>query len=234
MGRSLIDAMRAANSRVVGYNFDSFAYNPSPLRWYRHVDKYRTFDYADADKHALPIVELFSSLPVDDEPKQIAYDLSAILRNHSNRLKYLDEVLELLPPGRSFVYIFEQNAVYFLFNFLKNPLLYAKYWKHIHFKALPYKDYVAVLKTSDFTLDYAHPKQSGITVRCFEALSAQTKIITNNGFVKRNALFNDANTIVFNRDTGPDGVDERYRALKRSSVPKHHRTVATFMEDLLA
>jgi hypothetical protein len=234
VGRSLLDAMRAANSRVVAYNFDSFAYNPSPLRWYRHVDKFCTFDYADADKHALPIVELFSSLPVDDEPKQIDYDLSAILRNHSNRLKYLDEVLKLVPPGKNFIYIFEQNPVYFLFNFLKNPLLYSKYRKHVHFKALPYKDYVAVLKTSEFTLDYAHPKQSGITVRCFEALSAQTKIITNNGFVKHNSLFSDANTIVFNRDAGADGVGERYRALRGLSVPKQHRTVATFLEDLLA
>ncbi len=234
MGRSLLDAMRAADSRVVAYNFDSFPYNPSPLRWYRHADKYCTFDYVDADKHALPIVELFSSLPVEHEPKQIAYDLSAILRNHSNRLKYLDDVLMLVPPGKNFIYIFEQNPVYFAFNFLRNPLLYIRYWKYVHFRALPYKDYVAVLKASDFTLDYAHPKQSGITVRCFEALSAQTKIITNNGFLKRNAFFNDANTIVFNRDTGPDGVVERFRALKGSSVQKYHRTATTFMEDLLA
>jgi hypothetical protein len=234
MGRSLLDGMRAAKSRIVAYNFDSFAYNPSPRRWYRYADKFCTFDYVDADRHSLPVVELFSSLPIDDEPKRIVYNLSAILRNHSNRLKYLDDVLKLLPDGKSFIYIFEQNPVYFLFNFLRNPLLYAKYWKHIHFKALPYQDYVAVLKNSDFTLDYAHPKQSGITVRCFEALSAQTKIITNNGFVKRNPFFDDRNTIVFNQDTGPGGVSASYRKLKGSSVPKHHRTVSDFMGDLLA
>src|SRR6516225_6601744 len=88
MGRSLLDGMRAAKSRVVAYNFDSFAYNPSSRRWYRYADKFCTFDYVDADRQSLPVVELFSSLPIDDEPKRIVYNLSAILRNHSNRLKY--------------------------------------------------------------------------------------------------------------------------------------------------
>ena len=234
MGKSLLERMRAAKSRIVAYNFDSFAYNPNPLRWYRHVDKYCTFDYVDADKYSLPVVELFSSFPVDDEPKRVVYDLSAILRNHSSRLRYLDDVLKLIPHGSNFIYIFEHNPIYFIINFLRNPVLYVRYLRYIHFKPLPYSDYVAVLKNSDFTLDFAHPKQSGITLRCFEALSAQTKIITNNGFVKRNPIFHAANAIIFNQDIGPDDFSDKYRMLKGSSVPKHHRTVADFVGDLLA
>jgi hypothetical protein len=235
MGKSLLERMRSAKSRIVAYNFDSFAYNPSPLRWYRHVDKYCTFDYADADKYRLPIVELFSSFSIGEEPKRIVYDLSAILRNHSSRLRYLDHVLKLIPQGKMFIYIFEHNPVYFIFNFFRNPVLYVRYLRYIHFKPLPYSDYVTVLKNSEFTLDFAHPKQSGITLRCFEALSAQTKIITNNGFVKRNPFFHAANNaIIFNQDISPDCFSEKYRMLKGSSVLKRHRTASDFMGDLLA
>jgi hypothetical protein len=234
MGRRLLRRFREAGSRIVAYNFDSFAYNPAPLHWYQYVDKYCTFDYIDSQKCSLPLVELFSSLPIDDEPKRIVYDISAIMRNHSNRLMYLDAVLKLLPGERTFIYIFEQNAFYFIANFVRNPILYAKFWRYIHFKALPYQDYVAALKKSDFTLDYAHPKQSGITVRCFEALSAQTKIISNNSFVRYNARFNDSNAVIFDGKAGSKDAKSRYKMLKRSTTAKYHRTVSDFMDDLLA
>jgi hypothetical protein len=82
MGRRLLERLRRDGSRVVAYNFDSFSYHPAPLDWYQHVDRYATFDYADAERYGLPHVDLFSSLPEFKVAKQVRYDVSAILRNH--------------------------------------------------------------------------------------------------------------------------------------------------------
>ncbi len=230
----LLAKLHQSAATIVAYNFDSFSYNPAPLRWYKNVDKYCTFDYVDSEKYSIPLVELFSSLPVPEMPKRTFYDVSAILRNHSNRLKYLDAVLNVLPSEKTYIYIFELNILTFAINFLRNPVLYMRYWSNIHFKPLPYQDYVAVLKNSEFTVDYAHPKQSGITTRCFEALSVQTKIITNNSFVQYNAFFDDCNTVIFDGKTGLNDAQKHFESLKGSIPPRHHRTVSDFLGDLLA
>jgi hypothetical protein len=234
MSTRLLQELHRVARRIVAYNFDSFGYNPAPLRWYKETDKYCTFDYVDADKHALSIVELFSSIPDGEAPKNVLYDVSAIMRNHSNRLRFLDAVLKLWPGNRNYIYIFEQNIFNFVINAVRNPGLYLKYWRNIYFKSLPYNDYVSVLRNSYFTLDYAHPKQSGITVRCFEALSVQTKIITNNRYIKRNPCFNDRNTIVFDGKTGVAEARNLFEKIKYDIVPGYHRTVSDFLRDLLA
>jgi len=234
LSRRLIEKLRQAAPKIIAYNFDSFAYNPSPLRWYKDVDKYCTFDYADSEKYSIPLVDLFSSVPLDEVPRRNIYGISAILRNHSNRLKYLDAVLKALSSTKAFIYILELNIFTFVFNFLRNPFLYVKYWPEIHFRPLSYGDYVSVLKNSDFTLDYAHPKQSGITIRCFEALDTGTKIITNNEFVRRNSFFTDGNTVIFDGRANLQDVHVRIESIKHSVVMRHQRSVSDFLRDLLA
>jgi hypothetical protein len=235
ISRQVVEMLRHATPKIVAYNFDSFGYNPSPISWYKCVDKYCTFDYLDSEKYSIPLVELFSSVSTAETPKQAPpYDISAILRNHSNRLKYLDAVLSALPDKKAFIYIFELNIFTFVLNFIRNPVLYMKYRSNIHFKPLPYSDYVSVLLNSNFTLDYAHPKQSGITVRCFEAASTQTKIVTNNSFVRYHPFFNDENTLIFDGTTGLAQLRERFESISNSVPPKHHRTLKHFLDDLLA
>ncbi|MES3025494.1 MAG: hypothetical protein V4857_28285 [Pseudomonadota bacterium] len=234
MSPALLAAVRAHAQYTVAYNFDSFKFNPAPLAWLTHVDRYVTFDYADAERHALPLVDLFSSLPVDAAPKAVRYEVSAILRNHSERLQYVDQVFAATGSKNTFLYVFEQNLFTFAFNFLRSPRLYLKYWDHISFKALPYKDYIAVLKSSDFTVDYAHPSQTGITIRCFEAVSAQTKFITNNPYVLRNAWFTDANAIVFKRGGDAAELARQYQARRGLGGAAHHRSIADFLRELTA
>lgn len=233
LGPGLVARLRSSGARVVAYNFDSFGYHVAPLRWYRDVDRFATFDYADAEKHGLPRVDLFSSLPEPMVPKELRYDVSAILRNHSDRLEYLDSVLRVLDPQRVFVFVFEQNVFTAVLNFLRSPRLYSKYWDRISFKPLPYTDYAEVLRRSEYTVDYAHPKQTGITIRCFEALSAQTKVITNNPYVTRNAAFANAMPIVSRGCTDDAGLREAYARDRGRIPPRVVRSVAEFMDELL-
>jgi hypothetical protein len=233
LGTRLVERLRSSGARVVAYNFDSFGYHGAPLRWYRDVDRFATFDYADAEKYGLPRVDLFSSLPEPMAPKELRYDVSAILRNHSDRLEYLDSVLRALGPQRVFVFIFEQNVFTAVLNLLRSPRLYAKYWGRISFKSLPYTDYAEVLRSSEYTVDYAHPQQTGITIRCFEALSAQTKVITNNPYVTRNAAFVDAMPIV-RRDCADDTrLRDAFTRDRGRIPPRVVRSVTDFMDELL-
>lgn len=230
---SLINNLKKASPKVIAYTFDSFKYHSAPLKWYNYVNKFYTFDYRDGENNNLPIVELFSSMPENNEPKKCSFHISAIVRNHSDRLEYINRVLSNIKTDSNFIFIYEQNILTFFQNFLKSPLLYIKYWKYISFKSLPYSDYIRVLKESNFTIDFAHPAQSGITIRCFEALSSQTKIITNNPYVRKNNHFTDDNSIVFNIDSDPKSLEKSFNDIKSLVPVKHNRTINNFIQELI-
>lgn len=234
MSISLIDKFKSISPKVIGYNFDSFRYHNAPLNWYKNVTRYYTFDYRDAEKYSLPIIELFSSLPESLKTKQIKYSISAIMRNHSNRLEYLDKVLTLLKEDNVYIFIYEKDVFTFFLNFIKNPVLYLKYRKSISFKPLSYSKYVEVLHNSNFTIDYAHPWQSGITIRCFEALSCQTKIITNNPYNIKNSNFNETNNILFNDEIRPINLVEKYKSLFTITPKKVIRSRIDFIKELIS
>jgi hypothetical protein len=235
ISKSLIQKMVNSATRVIGYNWDSFKYNKAPLRWYQYATKYYTFDYRDAEKYSLPIVELFSSINTHNTEKEIEYDISAIIRNHSGRLKYLDDILNILDKEKIYTYIYEQNFFFFLMNFFRNPFLYIKYKNRISFKPLGYSDYVDIMRKSNFTIDYAHPYQSGITMRCFEAISVNTKIITNNVFLTKSRYFKDANPIIcVENKVNSRELNEAYASCQNTPSTPMTRTISDFIDELIA
>lgn len=234
MSEKLIKRIKESADNVVGYNWDSFKLNRSPLKWYKFTDKYYTFDYRDADKYDLPIIELFSASTAIIQNKEIKYDISAVVRNHSGRLAYIDKVLTALKPERPFIFIFENSRLSYLLNFLKNPGLTLKYKQYISFIPLKYAEYSDAIKSSAFTIDYAHYTQTGITMRCFESINVHTKIITNNKHIKRSSkYFNDSNCIVFEEKGDTKKLSDDYKACKTMPYQAPVRTITNFIDDLV-
>lgn len=233
LGAASLRYLRTRARRIVGYNFDSFLYNPSPLDWYLLTDRYATFDIADAARYNLPLVHLFSAAPMAQD-RERALELSIIQRVHSDRLKYAYRLLRALPPGaRSYVFLFENSRLTFALGVLRRPLLYWKLREYISFKPLPYSEAMRVLGSSRVTFDYAHPRQSGITVRCFEAQSLGVAILTNNRYAVESGFFADDSIAYL-----PDGANESHvRAqiaeLSESRPEPRCRTISDFLIDLL-
>jgi len=234
MSVSLLQKLKQVSPEIIGYNWESFKFHKAPLKWFKNVSKYYTFDYLDAEVHKLSVVELFSYLPERLKPDSCRYEISAILKNHSKRLQFIDKILSSISTEKKFFHIYESNIFTFIMNFIKNPLLYIKYKKYISFKPLPYNDYADVLLNSNFTIDFGHPTQTGITIRCFEALSSQTKIITNNPFISRNEYFDETNTIIFTYSSDPNMLKYRYDIIKNHLPIKHNRTIFAFINDLIS
>lgn len=226
-------ALQEHGQRVVGYHFDSFRFDRGPTRWIASLPRVCTFDYRDAEEHGLPVVELFTSMPALAPAPAKRYRVSAIMRNHSQRLAYLDRVMTALGDSESFIYIFEASWLTLLANFARHPWLYFKYRRFISRKPLPYNQYVEAIAGSEFTIDYAHPKQTGITIRCFEAWSAGTRVITNNPYVKKSPHFADDNAIVFARDDDASALLRQVQPLSKKAPAAHRRTVEDFLADLI-
>lgn len=234
IGPELATDFRRHADRVVGYHFDSLAYDRATERWGAAVDRVTTFDYRDAATKGWPLVELFATRPTPDPLPPIRYRFSAILRNHSQRLAFVDSVLSVLGDEVAFVYFFEKNVFSLAINFLRNPRAYWKWRRHIHFKPLDYARYIEVLGGSDFTLDYAHPCQSGATMRSFEALAMGVKLITNNRFAATSSpYFGPHNSLVWDPATSPAMLRAQVAALSGSRPVPYQRAPLEFMAQVI-
>lgn len=233
VGPELVADLKAGSDRVVGYHFDALAYDRASERWGGAVDRVSTFDYRDAREKGWPVVELFSAQPPMVPPPPIRYRLSAIQRNHSDRLAYLDRVLGVLGAEDSFVFLYEKGLLSLTVNALRNPRLYWKWRKHISFKALPYDQYVTALAASDFTLDYAHPLQTGATMRCFEALAMGVKLITNNPHTVESPHFGPDNTVVHTLADTPSDLPAQVEKLRGRRPAAVQRSPGRFLAEVI-
>jgi len=199
----------------------------------KSIDKYATFDHRDSKKHDLLKIELFTSVN-NIQPTEKTTDLSVVFKNHSNRLLYLDQISGLLPRIKSEIFIYEKNFIAFIIHLMRQPLLMFKWRKYIFFKSLDYSSYLNMISRSVYTLDIAHPRQTGTTLRCFEALDCKAKIISNNKFILTNPLFNETNVIIhaINGD-----VEKLYQLVKDKWKIKGEfksRSIDDFFDELLA
>ena len=120
-----------------------------------------------------------------------------------------------------------------MFNLLRHPILYWKYRRHIYSRPVSYSDYVAVIADSDFTIDYSHPRQTGITIRCFEALSAGTRIITNNFSVRRSACFSADHVIFLSPGEDASVLASQLAFLPSGPPSAVYRGVDAFLNELI-
>lgn len=235
VGPRLVADLKRHAARVVGYHFDALAYDPPTERWAEGIDRVSTFDYRDAAAKGWRLVELFSAEEPPDIIEPIKIPFSVIMRNHSDRIGYVDAVvrgLELRPEDM-FVYIFEQDVRSLVVNFVRQPRLYWRWRKHIHRTPLAYADYRRVLATSDFTIDYAHPKQTGLTMRSFEALASGAKLVTNNPYVRHSPHFSDLHAVVFERAAGPAKLRAEIAAKRGRRPPLHWRSARDCLVEII-
>lgn len=233
LGADALAYLRSRAARVVGYNFDSFRFNPSPLDWHRLTDRYATFDITDAKAHGIPLVHLFSATECDPQLER-SFDISIIQKLHSDRLRFARQVLNALPPNaQSFIYLFESSRIHAVLGYIRNPILYSKMWPYIHFQALSYSTAMEVLGRSKVTFDYAHPSQSGITIRCFEAQSLGVAVLTNNLAAVESGKFEPGAIAHFPRSVGTVQLRRLISQLAECTPSASRRSLDAFLTELL-
>jgi len=233
VGPELVKDLKASGARVVGYHYDALGYDRSTLRWSSVVDRVSTFDYRDAARQGWPLIPLFSAETGASRPPEARYAVSAVLRNHSQRLAFVDRVVRAIGRERAFIYFYEKDALSFLDNLMRQPLLYWRWRRHIHFRPLDFETYREVLAGSEFTIDYAHPAQTGATMRSVEAAAAGIKTITNNPNLLDQPQFDQAGLIVVDPCMSVAELRRRVTALIGYRPAARPRSPQLFLREVL-
>ncbi|MBF6609817.1 MAG: lipopolysaccharide biosynthesis protein [Chryseobacterium sp.] len=189
---------------LIFYNWDSFTNTPNTSNFIHLYDRAFTFDPDDARNFNLHFRPLYY---IDEyknikQNKEAFYDLLFLGTAHSDRYIISNKIKEeLAKHGRyMFCYYFMHNKWVYYFKKIFDKTF--KYFdvKKISFKSLSVEEILDLYTNSKVILDINHPNQKGLTLRTFESIGAQRKLITTNKEILKFDFYNPDNIYVLDRE----------------------------------
>ena len=169
----------------------------------KYFDIVKTFDHDDAKKYGLAYLPLFYTKRYDDVAKnkqKKRYDVVFYGAYHSDRLDIIKHIDEFCKKNnlvfRYHLYITKMA----LFRLLLLGVIKIKDLKYLKTYSVKIDEILEVYKKSFATLDIELNIQNGLTMRTFESLGAELKLITTNINIKNEPFYNDENIIILNRN----------------------------------
>lgn len=193
------------NCSFIYYNYDSFQEYPTLVKLLNFFDKKITFDRKDAEKYSLDFLPLFYTSTYREntnKTSQEKYTLSFIGSIHTDRYKVAHKVDQVLKnQGYStFIYFYAPNRISLWLKKLFDKNFKGFKLKYIQYKSLTEKEIIRIYESSTIILDICKPFQNGLTMRTFEALAMDKKLITTNQNIKYYPFYHPENIFIIDRN----------------------------------
>lgn len=203
-----LDRIKKASKKTVIYFWDGSVTKPK-IKLYSGLGgvSIYSFDRNDCKKYGFSYLPLF--IPEDSSPSSISnknIDFCFIASCHYQRLSLAEELykLSVLHGYAAEIRVSASSVLHFYY--FKMLSLVKGYKIELFSSALNHQDYLAVIARSKIVVDMiSDPNQSGVSLRTFEALSKNCKLLTNNLSLKNENYF-DNNLIAF-YSTLPSKID---------------------------
>ena len=191
--------LKLPHAKFVMYQWDSLQQNDYESK-IKYFDRVQTFDMVDAKALNLTYLPLFYT---DDyslaQKRAKKYDLAFFGSWHGDRLEIIKHIdKEFTKHGLTFkfhLYISKLSIV-------KSLLLGKITLRDLFFlktNTVDAKEINKVYKESKAVLDIELAIQNGLTIRTFEVLGSNTKLITTNSHIKEEIFYNPSNIMVIDR-----------------------------------
>lgn len=191
------------NTECILYMWDSFE-NKNSFNTINLYDKVYSFDSMDTEKYSLKFLPLFycKDYKKSEQINNFDYDLSFLATAHSDRYKIADKIKKIIYKNQFKVYYYfylPNIIIYFIRKIFISKYSYGKL-SEFSFDSLTQSSIIKIFNNSKVILDINHPKQFGLTMRTFECLGAEKKIITTNKNIKSYDFYNPKNILVIDRE----------------------------------
>jgi hypothetical protein len=228
----------AGASQLILYMWDSFLNKKNTIRVIKYFDKVLTFDPEDAHKFNLLFRPLFFSTEIKSMKEHCdKIDISFIGTGHSDRAKIIEKLkkqcieLEL----KYFFYLYLQNKIIYYFHKITNKHFEKIKKSYFHYKNIDYDEYINISESSRAIIDIEHPKQKGLTMRTFEALGKERKLITTNKNIKNYDFYHSSNILIVDRSCPTidrSFIDTDYHPL--SAIIYYKYSIDGWLEDVFS
>lgn len=165
-------------------------------------DAVSTFDPNDSATMGWTYRPLFSLLPESRRSHQeVLYDWSFIGTIHSDRAKVLARIDAAIGPSRrGFVCGYFPSRLLYAMQWLRSATVRDAPSGHFTLQPMPFFEMERVVQRSRATVDIEHPRQAGLTTRCFDAVLSGRKLITTNQFILETGLYHPSRVCVVDRN----------------------------------
>ncbi|MCW4461893.1 hypothetical protein OK349_09245 [Sphingomonas sp. BT-65] len=205
VSREFLKSLRAQFPSAVFtlYMWDSLENRGRTIENFPLFDRLLSFDPQSADRYGMQLRPLFFTRVAPPVALQDArYDASFVGTAHSDRYAVITRLKQALSPElRAFWYLYLQsNWLFSVYKTIKPGMRSAK---RTDFRFVPIdKDRLQqVVEQSLAVVDIEHPRQRGLTMRTFETMGLQRKLITTNRYVEQYEFFDRDNIMVIDRQS---------------------------------
>ena len=192
------------NAKSIIYYWDSIANNPNAHNLINKFDYSFSFDSNDCEKEGINFLPLFyfnEYKEVADVQDSFIYDLMFVGTTHSDRYPLIKSIVSQVTNlgGNCYTYFFFQGKIMFYRYKLLHKSFRKESIKDFKFKPLTKSQLMNLYKISKIIIDIQHPRQTGLTLRCFEALGSKRKLITTNANIVKYDFYNPSNILLIDR-----------------------------------
>jgi len=189
---------------LIYYTWDSFVNNPNALSTLKEYDSKLSFDPADCKKYKLEFRPLFYPYSFQSNEietgKSFKFKLAFLGTLHSDRYRLFKKITSNLPTSANvFSYFYIQNILVYFFRVYIERSTDSVPFRLIRFKSLTTEKIQEIYMQSEYILDVNHPDQTGLTLRTFEAIGLNRKLITTNQNIKKYKFYDPKSVIVIDR-----------------------------------
>lgn len=192
-------------SETIIYHWDSIANNHNARKLLQYFDYTFSFDRYDCLQYGINFLPLFyfNEYKIVSKTKEsLKFDLLFVGTVHSDRYKLISTIANQIKEfgGSCFTYFFFQNKIMYYRYIVLNKEIRGIPSKEIHFVPILKPDLLNLYEQSKIIVDIQHPKQTGLTLRCMEALGAKRKLITTNKDIIEYDFYNPTNILIVDRN----------------------------------
>ncbi|MGN0807267.1 MAG: hypothetical protein ACI4MN_02340 [Candidatus Coproplasma sp.] len=208
--KEMMQELRAVSpsSRFVFYMYDPISSMPDRIDFSQVFDDCYSFDYDDCHTYEnLKLVPLFYSF--DNYPvEEIKYEACALLTMMPGKYESIKTMVNGLENNGLNVYrkYILQSKLVWLYYKITNKEFRRSKSKEFSYKRLSKEEADKVLMQSKYIIDCPKKGQSGLTIRTFEALAANKKLITTNKTIVNYDFYKPENIYVFDGEFNFDDV----------------------------
>lgn len=188
-------------------------------------DRVYSFDSNDCKKYGFEFLPLFYTDDFYNNKIEKKYDLFFCGILHSKRKELIDYAIDFSRKNnlklKSDLYI---GRLMYLKNYLFNSEFRKSLKNNYIYKQINLKEVAENTCASRVTIDMPIESQTGLAMRCVEALPAQTKIITTNEHIREYDFYCPENVMIIDRDNPVFDVDfikSPYKPIPKDILEKY-------------
>ena len=218
---------RFPDAQLIYYAWDSVKNYPNILSYYHLFDYAYSFDNCDCKEYGFGFLPLFYRNK--EEKADIIYDYCLIMTASIDKIKIFKKMNTFIKKYKGFVYLYFYDKKRYWYNKILHPQVFRNLDKSLfRFSPLNKDEVNFKMAQSKVIIDIPLENQKGLTIRTFEALKLNKKIITTNAEIKKYSFYNHDDICVFS-----DGVNNDFFSNKNGNYCINDYSASFFTKQLI-